>query len=372
MGDDGRVSSPSRQPLPDLKLDRRHPVARRIIARWRQLISALGGTDAGEPTLVACSGGADSTALALAIASAGVPITLFFAEHRARNRSFVLKDRARVRALAGILGAEFVSVDCDPQSVDPTENHMRRSRYEAAAREARSRGIRFVATGHHADDQLETMLLALIRGAGPAGMAGMREHRHLDKQSPAVHLLRPMLAISRAEAESLCEDAGLHRPGAGEPTWASDHTNDDPSYLRNRIRREVVPLLEAIRPGLAARAARNAEWFRQLDEILTERAEAADRAAAVPGSSADRIWKRSDLKTQPAIVIGQLLRRAAQAETSEDQQDRFGADKLARIAAAVSDDSTEPRLFEIGGGFEVRVDAHEVELLMKKPRDTRG
>lgn len=367
LGDDAPVSRSPDSTEPTIRPDRHQPTARRIIARWRQLVASRGGSSSGEPTLIACSGGADSTALTIALASTGIPLTLFFAEHRARPRDLVESDRATVQKLAAALRAGFVSVACDPKvDVAPSEGQMRRSRYAAAAREARSRGLRFIATGHHADDQLETMLIALIRGAGPSGMAGMRETRPIDDHSPPVHLIRPMLAISRAESEQLCLDAGLHRPGAGDPAWVEDHTNSDTAYLRNRVRHEVVPVLEAIRPGLASRAALNAEWFRQLAALLDLQAESLDRTALVNQAEAARVWKRAALRDEQCVVLGQLLRNAAWALTAGEGLDRFGADKLTRIAEAIQDGFTEPRLFEIGDGFEVRVDAHEVELRATK------
>lgn len=360
------MSKPPEQANSGLILDRRHPVARRIIQRWRQLIESRGGRSSGEPTMIACSGGADSTALVLALAAAGAELTLLFAEHDARARSLVQADRDIVEQLARAIDADFVSVPCPTGSATPSENLMRHARYRAIAAEARRRSVRFVATGHHADDQLETMLLALIRGGGPLGMAGMRESRPIDDELPPVHLIRPMLGISREEAESLCLSAGAHRPGTGTPSWAEDHTNEDTAYLRNRVRHEILPLLHALRPGLPGRAARNAEWFRQLGELLTDQAKLIDRDARLRAEPEARVWSRSALAEALPVVAGEVIRRAVGEEQQGEGLDRLDGEKLATITAAIGDRVTDPRVFEIGSGIMIRVTAHEVELFMKK------
>jgi len=357
---------PPEQTNSGLILDRRHPVARRMILRWRQLIEAQGGRSAGEPTLIACSGGADSTALAIALAATGTHLTLLFAEHDARAQALVQADRDIVEQLAQAIDAAFVSVPCPTDAASPSENLMRQARYQALATEARKRSIRFVATGHHADDQLETMLLSLIRGGGPLGMAGMRESRTIDDEQPPVHLLRPMLAISREEAESLCVSAGVFPPGYGIPSWANDHTNEDTAHLRNRVRHEILPHLRALRPGLPARAARNAEWFRQLGGLLRDQAIRVDRDARLRDEPEARVWCRSALAEALPVVAGEVIRRAVGEVSLSGGLDRLDGEKLATITAAIGDGVTDPRVFEIGCGIVILVTAHEVELSMKK------
>lgn len=367
--EDHTKAQPDHQPDRPLSIDRRHPIARRIIARWRHLIAAAGGSPAGEPTLIACSGGADSTALALALGSTGVRLALVFAEHDARPREVVLRDRARVELLASALGADFHSVDCTGiSSGQPSEGEMRSARYAAMSSAARAGGFRFVATGHHADDQLETMLLALIRGGGPRGMSGMPERRTIDPLEPEIILLRPMLVISRAECEALCTDAGLRPPSEGEPAWADDQTNSESAYLRNRVRQEIVPRLEDLRPGVAVRAARNAEWFRQMESVLRDRAAMVSESARRADGAGVHSWDRGALRTEPPIVIGQILREALADARGRRGLDRLDAAKVGRISSAVADQSTEAREFEIGDGCSVTVRARAVELRMKKPR----
>jgi 2-haloacid dehalogenase len=115
---------------------------------------------------------------------------------------------------------------------------------------AQAHGCRYIATAHHADDQLETVLMRLIRGAGPRGMGGIRAVRSLGQEGPegrGVRVVRPMLGMSRDEAVRICTDA--------EWVWREDASNRDESFLRNAIRARVIPEIKAIRPDAAERAA---------------------------------------------------------------------------------------------------------------------
>jgi tRNA(Ile)-lysidine synthase len=107
-------------------------------------------------------------------------------------------------------------------------------------------GARHVLVAHHADDQLETMLMAMCRGAGPRGMAGMRPSRALGELA----LIRPLLYVRKSDCLEMCRRAGIQ--------WREDASNTDVSRRRARLRRDVMPVLEELWPGAARRAARNA------------------------------------------------------------------------------------------------------------------
>lgn len=162
---------------------------------------------------------------------------------------------------------------------------------EATLREARHRvfaalEVDRVALAHHRDDQAETVLLHLLRGTGTRGLAAMGWRRD--------HLVRPLLDSSRTELEAYAE----HR----ELAWREDATNRDPRFLRNRLRAEVMPLLEGLRPGAAKALARSAAVAAQDDAWLEQcvrdwRMSEEDR----PGFSVDR------LRQAPAALVGRLL-----------------------------------------------------------------
>lgn len=297
------------------------------------------------PTLVACSGGADSTALLLSLRSATTRLVVGHVVHVLRPRSEELADRDRVRALAADLGLGFVEAEIDPPAGENMEAGARRLRYAALARMAAGVGADAVATAHHADDQLESVVMALLRGAGPDGLSGAAPLRPLE---PGVSLLRPMLWTSRADAERVCRLAGV--------AWATDSTNADTRRARARVRARIAPELESMRPGAARRAASAADLLRDAGAVVR------DRAHAVFGAADS--WPRASLRDERPIVLGAGL-RAAILRVSGAGADRLPSRVIEPVVRAVRDRSTERRAFTLAGagrGVTIVVGAREVSV----------
>ncbi|MGY6502508.1 MAG: tRNA lysidine(34) synthetase TilS [Acidimicrobiales bacterium] len=162
------------------------------------------------------SGGPDSLALLVLARAAGLDVTAWHVDHGHRPGSG--EGEAVVAAAADTVGAAFRAVSV---CVEPGPN------FEARARRARYGALPDgVLTGHTADDQAETVLLNLMRGAALDGLAGMRPEN------------RPLLALRRHETRAVCAAVGLHP--------VDDPTNDDPAFRRNRVRHELLPLLDDI------------------------------------------------------------------------------------------------------------------------------
>jgi tRNA(Ile)-lysidine synthase len=243
--------------------------------------------------LVACSGGADSLALAAAVA--------FEAPRRAVAAGAVTVDHAlqpgsarRAEEVAGrlrALGLDPVLVRrVDVSGPGGPEAAARRARYDALGRAAADTGARWVLLGHTLDDQAETVLLGLGRGSGPRSIAGMRL-----ADAP---YLRPLLGVRRATTAAACAAEGL-------PTWDDPH-NADPRFRRARLRHEVLPLLEDVLGGGVAEAlARTATLLRAdlaaLDAVAADLA--GDRLPA--GSGPLEVAGLADL---PDALRGRLLR----------------------------------------------------------------
>ncbi|MFF5174095.1 tRNA lysidine(34) synthetase TilS [Micromonospora sp. NPDC000089] len=242
---------------------------------------ALAGLPPG-PVLVACSGGADSLALAAATAFVaprlGRPAGLVTVDHGLQPGS--AERAAAVARWAGEVGlspAEAVPVTVAGRPGGP-EAAAREARYQALVAAARRHGAAAVLTGHTRDDQAETVLLALARGAGPRGLAGMPQRRELD----GVPLLRPLLDVTREQTRRACAALGL-------TPWEDPH-NTDPSYARARVRADVLPVLlralgEGVRDNLARTAALVAADTAALDD-LARAALAAPAASAGPAENA--------------------------------------------------------------------------------------
>jgi tRNA(Ile)-lysidine synthase len=252
--------------------------------------------------LVACSGGADSLALAAAAAfvapRAGLRAGLVSVDHGLQDGSAGRAGEVAAWGTAvGLAPAEAVSVTVAGRPGGP-EAAARDARYEALVAAAARLGAGTVLLGHTQDDQAETVLLALARGAGPRGLAGMPARRVVD----GVTLLRPLLGVTRAQTRQTCADLGL-RP------WEDPH-NADPAYARARVRAAALPaLVDALGPDVVANLARTAALVAQdaaaLDALATRAlAEAGDGAGAL------RVPVLAEL---PAAIRGRVLHAWARA-----------------------------------------------------------
>jgi tRNA(Ile)-lysidine synthase len=220
--------------------------------------------------LVACSGGTDSLALAAATAFVaprlGVAAGLVTVDHQLQpgsaEQAKAVADWATGAGLAPVV-VETVSV----AGPGGPEAAARDARYEALVRAARDHGAGAVLLGHTRDDQAETVLLALLRGAGPRGLAAMPVRREVS----GVALLRPLLDVSREQTAAACAALGL-RP------WHDPH-NLDLAYGRVRVRGLLADLSATLGPSVAANLARTAGLVAADTAALDALADAALAAA---------------------------------------------------------------------------------------------
>jgi tRNA(Ile)-lysidine synthase len=262
-----------------------HPAVAAVRSAVRPALR--GGT---QPVLAAVSGGADSLALAAALAfeapRAGVPAGAVTVDHGLQPGS---ADRAGATAalLRGLGLDPVVVVRVDVGTGGGPEAAARTARYAALSGEAAAHGAR-VALGHTLDDQAETVLLGLGRGSGPRSVAGMVVHRP--------PWWRPLLGVRRATTRAACAAQGL-------PVW-DDPWNTDPAYRRARLRAEVLPLLEdVLGGGVAPALARTADLLREdLDALDALAAGHLVRLAGPGGLPA------ADLAALPAALRRRVLR----------------------------------------------------------------
>ncbi len=351
------------------KLSRKDPAVAGIIRAWRRLTTAQDSprAGAGEPTLIACSGGADSCALLLSLALVGrCRFVVGHVLHDMRPRVEVEQDRESVKALAERLGVEFVETEVSVwggKGDTNMEAAARRARYAALSGMARQRGIRFVATAHHAEDQLETVLMSLLRGTGGTGVRGLAVSRVLSGDgAEAIHLIRPMASewcgvlIDRAMCQRLCRDADIQ--------WREDATNLDTTRLRNALRKQVVPVLRELRPDVLAKAAAASGHARAVGQMLTREATRIIMTATRQEDSF--VWARETLRAEPIVVIAVTLRQVRGKLCGPAKADRITKRGMDAILRAIRDRSTDPREFVLGG-MVVRVTAREVRMSSVHP-----
>ena len=234
------------------------------VRRAVRLSLAAAVTD-GATVVVGLSGGADSLALAAGVAfeapKRNIRAVAVVVDHGLQKES---ADAAAAAArTAERLGLEAVVARVDVTGADGPEAAARAARYGALGAEASALAAAAVLVGHTLDDQAETVLLGLARGAGAASLQGMAESSDLD----GVALLRPLLGVRRATTRQACVAQEL------EP-WDDPH-NTDPTYARVRVREKVLPVLESeIGPGIAEALARTAAQLREdaaaFDEMIDE------------------------------------------------------------------------------------------------------
>jgi tRNA(Ile)-lysidine synthetase, N-terminal domain len=217
------------------------------------------------PVLVAASGGVDSMTCLSVLRRLGIDVHALHVNYGLRAGAD--GDEALVRRWcheqSPAVPLSVVALDAEARAASEDESLQaaaRRLRYDALAAEAAEIGAPVVATGHHRDDQAETLLLNLVRGSGPEGVAGMRPARPLEAD-PSVSLVRPLLDARRDAIEAYAESMGL--------PWRTDPTNQRHDYDRGVIRTEILPRLEAHFEGATDALARSADLMQEyVDQAL--------------------------------------------------------------------------------------------------------
>ncbi|MHC5023479.1 MAG: tRNA lysidine(34) synthetase TilS [Planctomycetota bacterium] len=327
---------------------RRHPLVTEMARRLRTHCRV----PPGATVLIALSGGADSSALLVAAATLrqrggeNEPVLAPVAAHVHHHlRDGADADASWVEAMCARLGitlhVEHVYPQAEPGNLAAA---ARRLRYDALADVARRAGATHVAVAHHAEDQLETILIALGRGTGLDGLAGMPWTRPL---GDGVQLVRPLLGARRGDCEDLCRAAGLD--------WRIDPSNLDPASARARLRQDVLPVLDALWPDAARRVTATADLVEAARQVLEDRLQQAF------GDAARRQWDRAALARLPASIVAAGLRRAA-VEGRGVEADRLGQAQLLTAAEAIRDDERRPREFRWPDGVTLRVTLRSVEM----------
>jgi len=275
---------------------RLHPAYR----KFRASVIGQGLIRPGDTVLVACSGGPDSMALlhlCLEL-SADEGFATAVAHFNHGLRPLASADERFVEKAALALGLPFFAGRGDVRAIARSrrigiEEAARQVRYrflEAAAREA---GASLIATGHTMNDQAETVLLRLLRGTGPMGLSGIPVRRGLA-------IIRPLLTLERREILSFLESRGV--------AFRRDETNRDAAFLRNRVRRELIPYLEKrFEPAVVRSLAR-------LARIAADEEAWLDAAAAVRmkklsgGSPAAPTLDATALRRQPPALARRIVR----------------------------------------------------------------
>jgi tRNA(Ile)-lysidine synthase len=224
---------------------------------------------AGTNVIVGVSGGADSVALLHALHRLDLPVTIAHLNHQLRGAESDA-DELMVRKLAEQLDLPIItrSTDVAALAADSglsTEMAARQARHDFFAEFDNS----VIALGHHADDQVETFFLKLARGAGPDGLGGMPYAQRIG----TLRLIRPMLDLPRADIIAWLQENGI--------AWREDASNRDESFLRNRVRHTVLPLLEReLNPNIRETIRRTMNILREENTWMEQVQDGSETTAA--------------------------------------------------------------------------------------------
>jgi tRNA(Ile)-lysidine synthase len=303
---------------------------------------------AGERVCAAVSGGADSVALLLGLAEEntasaqnkeplGVVLSAAHVHHGLRGEE-ADADEAFVRELCAQVGVPLTVFRVDTPARQAAEGEG----VEEAARELRYEALRglevdAVATGHTLDDQAETVMMKLLRGAWTEGLGGVSpvvQQTVSSKQLAAGRIVRPLLGVRRAEVEEFLRSRGQ--------AWREDTTNQDMSLTRNRVRHELMPMLRKFNPEIDAALARmsaiardeeafwQAEVARVLSQVLLPGAPVRGGGRAVSTAVGAAAWavEIARLAAMPAALRRRVVRAAAKSCGA-----RLGAEETAKVLA---------------------------------------
>ncbi len=273
-----------------------HPAVAAVRHAVRGCLASL---EPGDLVLAACSGGADSLALAAALAfeapRAGLLAGGITIDHGLQPGSAARADEvARTMTGLGLEPVLSIAVAVPGPNApirQGLEAAARTARYAALDRAADTAGARAVLLGHTLDDQAETVLLGLARGSGARSLAGMA--------LVTGRYLRPLLDLRREQTRAACTALGLR-------FW-DDPQNDDPAFTRVRVRRLMPALEDALGPGVAEALARTARLLRADADVLDEMAAAQAQRTGLAGTALDA----AALAGLPTAIRLRVLRRAA-------------------------------------------------------------
>jgi tRNA(Ile)-lysidine synthase len=303
------------------------------------------------PVLVGVSGGADSMYLWLALMESGYSVIVAHFDHQLRHES--AEDAAWVQEQAENRGCLFVLGRADVAALVKEK----RGSLEEVARDARYRFLfetaerlhcQAVAVGHTADDQVETVLLHLLRGSGLNGLSGMRYRSFLEAYSTEIPLVRPLLGTWRQDIERSLR--------MQEISYRQDSSNFDLTFLRNRIRHILLPHLETYNPQIR-RLLWQTAFLLQMDEQIIEEAVATAWERCVVEHRGDLvIFSTACFFIESDAIQRRLLWRAAILCSS----DKRGSDFQSIERAWHFLRGRSPGVVELQGKVQVVLDAEHI------------
>lgn len=325
-------------------MERAQRSAEEIVRRVEAHVRRFALLSPGERVVVGCSGGADSTCLlhilARGLREFGLECVAVYVDHGLRPEASREAEWVEARARAFGAGFALERVDVPARAArtgESVQEAARLLRYEALARVKERCGASRIAVGHTRSDQAETVLLQLLRGAGARGLAGMPPVRG--------EIVRPLLCVGRRETEAYCRAAGIE--------WLEDPSNRSPKYLRSRVRFELMPLLESLRPGVEARLAATAQILRDEDRYLEEQVARALEGLVRRAPGGGGLAVEGEALARMPVALARRAVRAIAARVREEARG-LSFDDVEAVLALARESAGSGKRLELGPVWVVR------------------
>lgn len=326
---------------------------------WESRVAEQARTDGwwheGGSVVAAVSGGPDSMALLhlLKVMSQLEPFKIVVAHVNHQFRGAESDAEAEmVRRTAGEWGIPFETAELAlPAYIADTgmnsQSAAREKRYEFLKKVARQHSCSVILFGHHAGDQAETVLMRIVRGTGPSGLAGI-PYRRIDEE---LELIRPLLRITKYELLEYCK--------RNEVPYAVDSSNVDRHYFRNAVRLDLIPMLENYNPKLQASLVRLADMAAADDEYMEGEALKAFNDRVTPSGQGFRVERRGFRGLHVALQR-RLIKLILNCSPNPRQILDFG--HVGEMTRAVTEDSLTVIQLDIGDGWVFKREYEEVYI----------
>ena len=331
-----------------------------LVGRFAQVVRSSMLIGSGEHVLVAVSGGPDSVALLSLLAGWAqhwkLKVSALHINHQLRGQES-WEDATFVESVCGRLG-----VGCWVEQVPIAKDQVRKrgsslqevareGRYAALRKVAKAMGVDKIALGHTANDQAETVLMWMLRGCGLTGLSGMSRVRD------AV-IVRPLLDIQRADILKYLAAQGL--------SFREDSSNRNSKYLRNRVRRELVPVLEGLNPAIIHALGRQATLHRADDVLLDQWASQALQGVIKESGRSFVVLDRHGVMQHPMPIQRRLLRLAVRTVCGITRGPSFAT--VSTLITCVCGNTLG--VWMVGKGIQVERTGEDVRLQGRSTRRT--
>lgn len=276
-----------------------------MLENLKQILQDECQLDLNRPVVVGVSGGPDSLCALDVLDRSGYSVIVAHFNHKLRSAAdadaVTIQHLANQRDLRFMLGEGEVSGRAERES-ESIEEAARNERYLFLFNCAEEVGAQAVVVGHSADDQVETVLMHLIRGTGMSGLSGMRTRALPNAWSDHIPLVRPLLGVWRTQILAYCRECGF------DPLI--DLSNQDMTYFRNRLRHELIPYLENYNPAIRKLIWRTAEVMRGEMELVDQSVDAAWQDCLLMRGEGFIALDSLCCRRQPLSVQRHIIRRA--------------------------------------------------------------